>query len=134
MNSIVLERSKADRARQAPDLPDPALSGGSTDSQLAALHACLHRFARLRTTRTTQHEHRNYASRQGGQGAQLKRAYLGCMGVRECAGWRAVHARKAGQCLTWAQKAPPWRCRPGKWSLRTVTATCQRSAHAVSNT
>ena len=96
MNSAFIERLDCDRARPAPTLPDPALSSGTPHSQPAALHLRFRQNARLRATHTTQHEHRIYASGQGGQGAQSKRTHAGCMGVRTCAGWRAVHARKGG--------------------------------------
>ena len=55
----------------------------------------------------TQREHRNYASGQGGQGAQSTHKHAGCTGARECEGVMAVHGHMAGQCLTWAHTAPP---------------------------
>ena len=134
MSLTVRERFYGDHARPAPTLPSPALSGGILDSQPAALHVRLRHIIRLRTTHTTQHEHRNYASGQGGQGAQSKRTHAGCMGARKCAGWRAVHARKGGlwlTCVRWRLVSALVRCHS---SAGHVEPACQHIAHALRKT
>ena len=88
----------------APTLPSPALSGGIPDSQPAALHARLHHIARLRTTHAHSVSTANYASGQGGQRAESKRTHVGCMGVRECVGSWAGHARMVSNVLTCAHR------------------------------